>query len=515
MSLQFALVSTLRNFLKQSRGSAALLFGLSILPIAGAIGASVDYSRASNARANMSDALDSALLALAKNPNILWKDADEYVTLFIDTNFNDDDHINWSLTSLTNNGQEINASVEMDVSTLTLNVIGQKTISVKIASTVRKELSNLELVMVLDNTGSMNSGGKIGALRDAARNLVDILDATAPADTSLKVGLVPFVTAVNVKATEGDSFNLDWIDTEGESSLDFVHFDESTWGKSNGPKSNYELFNRMKNASWKGCVLARAEPYDLLDTPPNQDDPETLFVPYLWPDEPDTDNDYNNDYMDDKKSGNYDTRQRHLKKYRVATPSIDESPSHTSGPNKSCADPILPLTDNLTKVRQRIADMRAWNNGGTIASEGIAWGWRVISPTEPFTQGVEYNDEETRKVMVVLTDGENQIWGGWDTHNDSDYTSYGYLADNRLGTDNKNVAKGVINQKVSTLCSRIKEHNVEVYTVTFQVNSGTIRTLFTQCATRPDMAFHSDSNGALIAAFNSIANDMSLLRLTK
>ena len=63
-----------------------------------------------------------------------------------------------------------------------------------------------------------------------------------------------------------------------------------------------------------------------------------------------------------------------------------------------------------------------------------------------------YDDEDTQKAMIVLTDGENLVWGGWDSHNASNYTSYGYLAKNRLGTQNKDVAKGVINDKVATLC---------------------------------------------------------------
>ena len=34
----------------------------------------------------------------------------------------------------------------------------------------------------------------------------------------------------------------------------------------------------------------RDEPYDMLDTTPTTATPDTLFVPFLWPDEPDRNN---------------------------------------------------------------------------------------------------------------------------------------------------------------------------------------------------------------------------------
>ncbi len=63
----------------------------------------------------------------------------------------------------------------------------------------------------------------------------------------------------------------------------------------------------------------------------------------------------------------------------------------------------------------------------------MVWGWRVISPTEPFTEGVAYDDDTWQKVIIVLTDGANTI-DDESTHNGSNYSAYGYLNEGRLGT---------------------------------------------------------------------------------
>ena len=81
-------------------------------------------------------------------------------------------------------------------------------------------------------------------------------------------------------------------------------------------------------------------------------------------------------------------------------------------------DAIVPLTYNRAKVETAIDAMTA--SGSTVIAEGLAWGWRVLSPTEPFTK-VEasahyaadtissYNNPRWRKVLVLMTDGENDV----------------------------------------------------------------------------------------------------------
>ena len=82
-------------------------------------------------------------------------------------------------------------------------------IDIGTTNTITKKERNIELVLVLDTTGSMGSGGKIAALKSAAKKMVDTLfDGKATSDT-LKIGVVPFAAAVNIGS---DKLNSGWLD---------------------------------------------------------------------------------------------------------------------------------------------------------------------------------------------------------------------------------------------------------------------------------------------------------------
>ena len=72
-------------------------------------------------------------------------------------------------------------------------------------------------------------------------------------------------------------------------------------------------------------------------------------------------------------------------------------------------------------------------NGATNVPEGMAWGWRVVSHGEPFTERPARRREKGNdKVVIVLTDGANTYYppsslGYSDPAGDkSTYSAYGY-----------------------------------------------------------------------------------------
>ena len=62
--------------------------------------------------------------------------------------------------------------------------------------------------------------------------------------------------------------------------------------------------------------------------------------------------------------------------------------------------------------------MGAWSRGGTSGNEGLAWGWRVLSPRwrglwggdTPNARPLDYDAADTDKVVVMLTDGNNEVY---------------------------------------------------------------------------------------------------------
>ena len=102
--------------------------------------------------------------------------------------------------------------------------------------------------------------------------------------------------------------------------------------------------------------------------------------------------------------------------------------SSADGPNVGCTTPpITPLTGSKTTLNTAIDAMIP--TAGTNVPEGIAWGWRSISSTAPFTEGTVESNRSVDKVIIVLTDGVNtygSVSGTDYAGNKSYYASSGY-----------------------------------------------------------------------------------------
>jgi hypothetical protein len=163
-----------------------------------------------------------------------------------------------------------------------------------------------------------------------------------------------------------------------------------------------------------------------------------------------------------------------------------------------------------------------------VIPEGLAWGWRVLSPSIPFTEGVPYTDQDTIKAIILLTDGRNQVEGDIG-HNNSFYSAYGYAAEGHLGNTNGSETRAVLDAKTRTLCQNVKadkdgivtDNDVYIYTLTFQVPDGATRTMMQECATPPadcpgdQCFFDSPTASDLDGAFEKIAIGLSQLRLAR
>ncbi|MFO0405067.1 MAG: hypothetical protein ACK50Q_01675, partial [Labrys sp. (in: a-proteobacteria)] len=374
----------------------------------------------------------------------------------------------------------------------------------------------------------------------------------------------------------------------------FVRFNTS--GRTPLKVNHFDLFTAM-NVAWNGCVESRPAPYDTDDTAPGSI-ANTRFVPWLWPDEYNTDASFpaasdprlvskvyipdsnigtketrvRNNYLNDRRTrastgdnavwmpwwvtansatiGNpsistgtnapangtnnaiWNLRRAWIWKYRDSTPVIAPLANtadrfYESGPNAGCPDPIVPLTNNRTTVDNAIQALRSSWGQGTNNAEGLAWAWRVLSPTAPFTEGLPYNTENNKKVIVLMTDGQNELTYQPSTVTPtvpqtpslSDYSSVGYAYQNRLGSTSIPTITTTINSKVTTICNAAKSNGIIIYTVLFDPNNGalpaSLETIFRNCATDSSKFFRASSQAELIAAFNNVASEISKLRLTQ
>ena len=514
------MIRAVQRLARSNDGNVAIIFGLTVIPFLVMAGYGLDMGRAIVVRERLSHALDAAILAVGAAPYLNDEEAQELGEQFFAANFGDTIMGSAYDITVTIEEEEVFMSARADVPTTLLALINQDFIEVyQEAGAVRGGI-DLELVMVLDNTGSM-SGSKITTLRNAAEDAVEILFNSGGSDPeAVKVALVPFAATVNV----GSAFERAWwLDAEAASPL---HAPAHNFSE---PVNRWDLFDELE-VDWGGCVETRAAPHDIEDTTPTLGDPETLFVPYFQPDVPGDKGDARSGYSNDHSwlsdgdwedlydaDNAYDTeneaRQANVEKYYAGqTPKWD-------GPNQQCIDQaIVPLTTDEETLIEEIQDMEA--NGYTNIPNAAAWGIRVLSPTMPFDQGRSYEDEELLKAMIILTDGDN-VLDGQNNHNYSVYSSFGYVAEGRLGSNtySDSTLTDRLDDKLEDTCEYARGLGIRVYTITFKVSGSDTRTLMEECASKGDsgdpLYWDSPSTSELNNAFRAIARDLVDLRLSK
>ena len=337
-----------------------------------------------------------------------------------------------------------------------------------------------------------------------------------------------------------------------------------------------------------------------------------LFVPYFAPDEPDhrfaedyksgyneywfaqnTDHDPDDDYYPnnylydfhdynpnspsnpiqlyaDDNSGNpaydlydYDkqvNRTNFMFKYQVNRQYVG-SLGYWRGPNDGCTtQPITELSTNRQLIKDKIDEMGA--NGTTNIQQGLTWGWRTVSPGEPFTGGREKEERRNMKFVVLLSDGNNfYSTDGDSTPNNTAYGAWGYARPD--SHDLKNAFNGteshnrwieglesadlagtiytttsfdmtpesygdfekIMNAHTNQACNNIKADGVTIYTVAFDVpSSGGVRDLLEACAgsgikegelvVKNGTFYYDVDEGGLEDAFANIARQIANLRIS-
>lgn len=217
--------------------------------------------------------------------------------------------------------------------------------------------------------------------------------------------------------------------------------------------------------TWTDCTMDREYPYNRQDTTPVVSDNATKWQPVVDP----------------KKSKDKDAEKKNLK--------------HTNNDcwNYPARDLFVrPLTTNHNATLSQLKAMYPYS--GTHIALGLEMGWHVISPNPPYSEGIPYGDDETIKVIVLLTDGRQSVGG------------------NGPG-DSNNVSHAQKNLEAS--CEAIKAQEVEIVTIGFDLYDSKTLERLKNCASKPSYFFDAKTNSDLASAFKSIVGQINgELRLT-
>jgi len=188
--------------------------------------------------------------------------------------------------------------------------------------------------------------------------------------------------------------------------------------------------------TWTGCTQDRKYPYNTTDATP--------------------------------LNGNDDTKWAH-----PHAPEHIDSDCSAYVPNNLI---VKPISDDHTGVINQLNAMvpYAW----THIALGFEYGWHLVSDTAPFTNVAANNDDETKKYIVLLTDGAQTE------------PSFG-------PGGSRDVAKG--EQNLETLCSGAKAQGITVVTVAFDLNDADTENRLKNCSTDPAKHFFIAEDGAALA----------------
>ncbi len=195
-----------RRMADDARGNVAMLFGLSLPVLILMTVGGVDIHRASTVRVNLQDALDAATLAAARSPYTANTDLQRVGLASLRANLKAYPEITLreaDTSFVLNSDDVVVASSKVDVKTLVANIFlppygkfMDDYLPVGAHSEVDRSSRNIEVALALDVSGSM-SGQKLQDLKDAAKDLVDLIVQPVQTPYYSKVALVPWSYSVN------------------------------------------------------------------------------------------------------------------------------------------------------------------------------------------------------------------------------------------------------------------------------------------------------------------------------
>lgn len=466
----------LRRFRDEESGNVAIMVAASLVVLLVSVGAGVDISRWLNARSQTVAAVDAAVLAGGRSLQVNSKDkaaavaaAQKYYKENVTSRLPVvGDTVNFTVAE---DGMGVSASGTAYIKTPFLQLANVDKLPLLTASQTKFSGSkisvggnggqNVEVSMILDITGSMK-GEKLAALKEAAKDLVNIVVWEDQSQYYSKVALVPYSIGVNL----------------GTSMANTARGTLTSGTKTTPGAQKYKFTNdgypqTQKTFTGSTCVTERLGTYAYTDDPPS-----TAKVGYNYP--------------------------------------------STNNPCPSAQ--LIPLTSNKTTLTNAIDSYQA--TGSTAGHIGIAWGWYSLSPKwdkvftgtsapasySKLTELGPKGQPLLKKIAVLMTDGDfNTAYCNGVIAKDSG-TGSGDSADKI----NCNATNGQSSAQALKLCSAMKASGVTVYTVGFDVaDQAVAKNMMTQCATDPAKVYIAEDAEQLRTAFRDIALKLSSLYLAR
>lgn len=371
-------------------GNIAVIFAIAAVPVISFVGAAIDYTRANSARSSMQAALDSTALMLGKDLTDgkitaaqITEKADAYFKALYTNTDAKSVAVNATYT-LPTGGKPATVLVNGSgtVTTDFIRVAGFPNININTSSTSAWGNVRMRVALALDVTGSMDSDGKMTAMKPAAKALIDQIAALAKTPGDVYISLVPFAKDVNVGAS---NYNQSWINWSEWDAANGTCSNNNYSTKSTCLANSNRTWTPRNHNTWNGCVTDRDPPHDKSNTTPTS-------------------------------SSSLPSTQFYAEQYNA------------------CPAQLMPLTYDFTALKAKVDSLVP--NGGTNQTIGIAWGWQSLTANAPLNAPAEDPNYTYKKVLIVMSDGLN-TQDRWPSHGNGQTQFNGQIdARQRIQCDN-------------------------------------------------------------------------------
>ena len=352
----FAMLTWIRqlvaDFGSDRRGNIIVTFALAIIPVIGAVGAAVDYSRGNSAKTALQAAIDAAGLILSKEAQTLTQaqlasKADAVVKANLHYSGMTDLAVSAVFTTVQAGSYALNVSATAKIPA-TFTAMWYPTMSIGTKTEIVWGMKRLELILALDNTGSMSSSNKMTQLKIASKDLLKTLQNAAKKPDDIKVGIVPFATDVNVGTSNKAASWIRWDEWENENGS----CSTSSYKTKTACQNAKRTWTVASKNSWNGCVWDRDQSNDTTNTAASIGSKNTLY---------------------------------------------------SANQASNCPVEMMTLTSSWSALNSKIDAMTP--TGNTNVTIGLQMAFQMLSPVAPFNAAEP--KAELDKVIILLTDGDN------------------------------------------------------------------------------------------------------------
>jgi Flp pilus assembly protein TadG len=196
------------RLLRDKRGNAMFLTAAAALPVIGLVGSGVDIGRAYMAQLRLQQACDAGVLAgrRAMAGSTYSAAAQAEADKMFDYNYADGAYgsTDVTFTSVAQGASSVSGTATATLPTALMQIFDFDEFDLTVSCAAKLEISNADVMMVLDVTGSMaqtNVGdtiNRITALKDATMDFFDTLTGAEMGDGRLRFGVVPYSSSANV-----------------------------------------------------------------------------------------------------------------------------------------------------------------------------------------------------------------------------------------------------------------------------------------------------------------------------